>query len=121
METILHAPVRTLAMVEVRRTGQIGGQAGDAVHDLFSGPHSVQASDVAAKPEGLPGTGEQGVIGGSGADRAALTAAVPTITFGGGGGAPLGIRAARRCSRSMEPGVSGICGTGAALRTTSAT
>jgi len=51
-------------VVEVVRAGLFGGEADDAVDDLFAGALAVEAADVAAEPEDLPGAGKQGVVAG---------------------------------------------------------
>ena len=72
-------------MVEVGGASRVGGQAGDAVHDFLAGPHAVQAADVTAEPECLPGTGKQAIAGLGGADGPAFGTAVPAIVVDGGG------------------------------------
>src|SRR5436305_169483 len=63
MQTIFHDPVTSFVVVELCRAGQVGGQAGDSVHDLLSGPDAVEVAGVAAEPEGLYRTGEQALVG----------------------------------------------------------
>ena len=96
METVFHAPMPSFVVVEMRGPGQIGGQAGDAVHDLLAGPDAVQAAGVAAEPEGLHGAGEQAVVGGRDADGAAFDPAVAAVVLDRGGGDPVGVRAAQQ-------------------------
>jgi len=81
-------------VVELRGAGQVGGQAGDPVHDLLAGPDAVQAAGIAAEPEGLYRTGEQAVVGRGDADGASFDPAVAAVVLGRGGGDPVGVRAA---------------------------
>src|SRR6478672_5241884 len=43
MQAIFHDPVPSFVVVELRGAGQVGGQAGDPVHDFLAGPDAVQA------------------------------------------------------------------------------
>ncbi|WP_218158559.1 hypothetical protein, partial [Streptosporangium canum] len=96
VEAVFHSPVRPFIVVELGGPGRFGGQAGDAVHDFLAGPDAVQVADVAAQPEGLAGTGEQGVACFGGTDGAAFGAVVPVIVIDGGSRAPVGIRAGQQ-------------------------
>src|SRR5207342_2920085 len=91
-----HDPVASFVVVELRGAGQVGGQAGDPVHDLLAGPDAVQAAGVAAEPEGLYGAGEQAVVGRGDADGASFDPAVAAVVVGRGGVGPVGVRAAQQ-------------------------
>src|SRR6186997_3690145 len=43
MQTIFDDPVPSFVVVELRGAGQVGGQAGDPVHDFLAGPDAVEA------------------------------------------------------------------------------
>jgi hypothetical protein len=93
VDLVFDGPVGPLVVVEVSGAGEVGGQAGDAEDDLLAGPGAVEAAGVTAQAEDLGRAGEEGVVGGGGADRAALGAPVPTVVLGLGGLGPLGVGA----------------------------
>lgn len=70
---------RNGSVIELGRPGQRGGHSGDAGHDLFTGPRAVHIADVAAEPEVVQGTWEEGVVCFGGADGPAFDAVVPTL------------------------------------------
>jgi hypothetical protein len=83
-------------VVEVLGAGERGGQAGDTEDDLLARPGAVEVAAVAAQAEGLGRAGEDRVVGGGGADRAALGAAVAAVLVDVGGLHPVGVGAGQQ-------------------------
>ncbi|MFW6638501.1 hypothetical protein ACOALZ_00500 [Nocardiopsis algeriensis] len=83
-------------MVEVGGAGEVGPQAGDTEDDLLAGPFAVKLAGVTTEAEDLGRAGEQGAIGGCGAQGAAFNAAVPTVVVDRGGLDEVGVRAGQQ-------------------------
>ena len=79
MGSVFDAPMSSLVDGDVGRSGGVGGQAGDAVDDLFGGALAVEAAAVAHGAKYLRGVREIDTVGGGQTYGAVFGAAVSTI------------------------------------------
>jgi len=104
MLPVFDGPVPARVDGEVAGSGEIGGQAGDAVGDLLAGPRAAGGAGVAADAQDLGRAGPVDAVGGGGADGALLAAAVAFSLVGPGGVRELGVGAGQPGGDGVQEG-----------------
>jgi hypothetical protein len=103
---VFDSPVVACIDGEVAGAGQVFGQAGDAVGDLFVRPGATGGAAVAADAQDLGGVRPAEAGGGGGADAAPFAAAVSFALFGPGGTGEVRVRAGQRLrDGGQQPGL----------------
>ena len=104
MLAVLDGPVAAGVGGQVAGTGQVRGQAGDAVGDLLVRPRAAGGARVAADTQDLGGVRPIDAIGRGGADGPPLAAAVPCALFGPGGVREAGVGAGQGLGCGLQQG-----------------
>ena len=102
MRAVLDSPMSTLVRGNVGRAGEVGRQAGDAVHDLLAGTLPVQPAGMTHGAKHLRGVGKVDTGSGGDAYRALLGAAVTAANADVGVLGPLGVGAGKQWYHGLQ-------------------